>query len=174
MISIFYKIMKKGSTETLMKSRELNPELFAGEDNESLLEEIKYNKYYYNIKFIKYPIIGIDIDKLSEWAKENKYLSDATEKEKLDIKWDGTKKHLIDTFNTSSNRIGHIILKNKLIKWVKNRQKYDSVLLLTNTSPIIPHISFFYKKIRDGEDRNVWLFDDHLKNTKIYNYINII
>jgi len=165
-VNIYYKILEKGNTKDLINNRIYDTTIFHDWDNDSLLEEIKNNKYYYKVKFIKYPKIGIDINKLFEWGIQNNYQSLATPEEKLYIKWDGTKEDLL------GKKTGiRIILRKRLIKWVESKQVINSNTgLLTSNSPIIPSIRIFYKIIDYGADRYEWIFQNEIYNTKIYNY----
>jgi hypothetical protein len=166
-VNIYYKILEKGNTKDLMNNRKHDTTIFHDWDNDSLQHEIKNNKYYYKVKFIKYPKIGIDIDKLFKWSIQNNYQSHATQEEKLHIKWDGTKKDLL------GKKMGvGIILRKRLIRWVESKQVINSNTgLLTSNSPIIPSIRIFYKIIDYGTDRYEWIFQHEIYNTKIYNYM---
>lgn len=164
-INIYYNILQKGNTEEIINDRIQNPTMFDDWDNESLSEEIKKNKYYYKVKFIKYPKIGIDVDKLMEWAEENKYKELATEDEKISINWDGTRENLL-------LKKCRIVFKRRLIKWAESKQVIDSKTgFLTDESPIIPNKYIFYKVIDYGSDRYEWIFQNELYNTEIYNYM---
>ena len=169
-IQIQYIVLEQGKTKNLMKDREKNPEIFEDYDDETLLEGIDKYDNYYRVKFPKYPKVGIDIDGICEWAEQNNYVSLATDEEKTKIKWDGTKKHLLE-INGFGTRI---ILKNRLKKWVESKQIKDSETGLTCDSPIIPKISLFYKKIGDGPDRYEWIFPCEIENSQLYYYTRSI
>lgn len=171
-ILIQYIVLKKGLTSNLLKDRETNKDIFNEEsewDQESIQDGINENKYYYKIKYPNYPIIDLDIEGLSNWSNENNYLSQATEEEKTYIKWNGTKKHLMD-----KKVRGKSLLQKRLIKWVESKQPKDSnTMLLTKDSPIIPHISLFYKKIGEEPEKTEWTFPNELYSGTIYNYKQI-
>ena len=164
LIQIPYIILEQGDTKNLMKDREKNNDIFEDYDDETLLEGIYQYDNYYRVKFPKYPKVGIDIDGLCEWAEQNKYISLATDEEKSKIKWDGTKKHLLEKKN-------YVFLKTRLKKWAESKQIKDSETgLLTEDSPSIPKLSLFYKKIEDGPDRYEWIFPCEIQNSHAYYY----
>jgi hypothetical protein len=168
LIHIPYIILEKGNTKNLMKDRETNNDIFGDWDAETLLEHISQNDYYYKVKFPNYPKVGIDMDGLCKWAEQNNYVSLATDEEKYNIKWDGTKKHLLEKKTTGLPRI---LLRKRLKKWAESKQIKDSkTFLLTADSPIIPNLSLFHTKIGDGEDRYEWMFPSDIFNTQIYYY----
>ena len=172
-LTIQYKVLKQGLTANLLTDREHNKDIFPVEENgwdiESIHEGIKQNKYYYKIKYPNYPITQLDIEGLSNWAKENNYDTQATQKEKSIIKWDGTKEHL------EKQQFPRVILRIKLVKWVENKQKKDSnTMLLTEDSPTIPHRSLFYKKIGEEPEKTEWTFPNELFNGNIYTYQRIL
>ena len=82
LIHIPYIILEKGNTKNLMKDREHLNEIFGDIDEESLLEAIDKYDYYYKVKYPNYPKIALDVDRLCEWAHQNKYMSLATDEEK--------------------------------------------------------------------------------------------
>lgn len=165
-INIPYQIMEIGNTANLINDRINNPDILNDWDDEFIKEQISKHSVYYKVKYIKYPKIGIDIDKLCQWAIENKYITKATEKEKATIKWDGTKEHLL-----GKKHIASILLRKRLTKWVESKQVIDTKTgLLSNDSPCKPNIHIFYKILGYGEDRCEWIFPDELINTHIYNY----
>ena len=167
-IHIPYIILEQGETKNLMKDREKNPDIFEDYDDEILLEEIDQFDHYYKVKFPKYPKVGIDIDGLCKWAEQNKYISLATPEEKRFIKWDGTKKHLLEK---KINVVPKVFLKTRLKKWAESKQIKDSKTgLLTEDSPIIPKLSLFYKKIEDGPDKYEWIFPCEIQNSPAYYY----
>ena len=166
-IRIPYIILKLGYTKNLMKDRISNPDIFGDWDEETLAEEIHNHDYYYKVKYPKYPKSGIDIERLCEWAKENRYVSDATNEEKLSIKWDGTKEHCI------KKGIQRVLLRKRLTQWINKKQKYTKSGSLTKDSPIIPHISMFYKILEYGPDRYEWIFPNELVSTNVYYYNRI-
>ena len=166
-ITIQYKILKQGQTSNLIDDIK-HKDVFNDSndwDDDIIREVIKENKSYYQIEYQHYPITTFDIDRLYNWTKEN-YLSIATDEEKNNITWDGTKEQLIDK-KTS----GRIVLRHRLIKWVESKQKKDSnTMLLTKDSPIIPHLTLFYKKIGEEPLKTEWTFPTELINGNIYNY----
>jgi hypothetical protein len=170
-ITIQYIVLKEGLTANLLTDREHNKDIFPVEENgwdiESIHEGIKQNKYYYNIKYPNYPITQLDIEGLSNWAKENNYDTQATQKEKSIIKWDGTKEHL------EKRKFTRVILRIKLVKWVESKQQYRGGGLLTEDSPTIPHRSLFYKKIGEEPEKTEWTFPNELFNGNIYTYQRI-
>jgi hypothetical protein len=173
LIYIPYIILEKGKTKNLMKDRENNTNIFEDWDDESLLEEIEQNGYYYKVKFPNYPNIGIDVDGLCKWAKENKYVSLASDEEKDKIKWDGTKKNLLE--KKTNTRLLCLLLRKRLTRWVESKQITDTKTgLLTIESPIGPKLSLFYKKLGDGPDKYEWIFPSSIVNTQIYNYSRTI
>ena len=172
LIHIPYIILEKGNTKNLMKDREHLNEIFGDIDEESLLEAIDKYDYYYKVKYPNYPKIGLDVDGLCEWAHQNKYMSLATDEEKKKIKWDGTKKLLLEIKMKGGPKV---LFKKKLIKWVESKQIKDSKTgLLTDDSPIIPTLSLFYKTIGYGLDRYDWIFPCEIENTDLYYYTRTI
>jgi len=170
LIQIPYIILEQGKTKNLMEDRNRNPDIFADCDDETLLEEIDNWEHYYKVKFPKYPIIGIDIDGLCEWSIQNNYSSLATPEEKSVIKWDGTKKHLLEK-GENGNVVPRVFLKKRLKKWAENKQIIDCETgLLTEDSPTIPNLSLFYKKLEDGPDRIEWIFPCEIVNSNVYYY----
>jgi len=168
LIHIPYIILQQGDTKNLMKDRKNNNDIFEGCDDETLLEYIEKYEHYYKVKFPKFPQIGVDIEGLCDWAEQNNYISLATDEEKSKIKWDGTKKHLLEK---GQNTVPRIFLKKRLRKWAESKQIIDiKTGLLTDDSPIIPNLSLFYKKIEDGEDRYEWIFPCEIENSQAYYY----
>jgi len=166
-VFIPYQIMEIGKTQNLLNDRINNPDILNEYDDETIKEQISKYSVYYKVKFIKYPKIGIDIDKLCQWGIDNNFISLATKKEKATIKWDGTKDYLI----IKGAIKGSIMLRKRLTKWAESKQVIDSKTgLLTNDSPRKPNINIFCKIIDYGEDRYEWIFPDELINTNIYNY----
>jgi len=166
-VFIPYQIMEIGNTKNLLNDRINNPDILNEYDDETIKEQISKYSVYYKVKFIKYPKIGIDIDKLFQWGIDNNFISLATKKEKTTIKWDGTKEYLIRKGPIK----GSIMLRKRLTKWAESKQVIDSKTgLLTNDSPRKPNINIFCKIIDYGEDRYEWVFPDELINTNIYNY----
>ena len=168
-IDVPYIILEIGYTKNLKTDRISNPDIFNDWD-EDLIEEMSDYECYYKVKYPKYPKCGIDIDRLCEWANENRYVSDATMDEKNVIKWDGTKEHLLEKIKISRSGV---FLRKRLIQWVKKRQKYNESGLLTEDSPIIPNLTIFHKIIEYGPDIYDWIFPCELENTNIYNYKRI-
>ena len=164
-ITVSYEIMEIGKTKNLIHDRVRNPDIFCDCDDETLKEEIDNYSDYYKIKFLKYPIIGLDIDGLSLWAKNSNYISLATEEEKKAIRWDGTKAQLVE------KKPPAIMLRKNLTKWVKRNQIIDkNTGLITSESPIIPQMQCFYKILDYGPDKYEWVFRERLDPTRIYYY----
>jgi len=167
-ISIPYVILKLGYTKNLLKDRISNPDIFGDYDDETLAEEINNHECYYKVKYPKCPKSGIDIDRLCKWAIETRYISDATNEEKSFIGWDGTKTQLLE-----KKVVVRSLLNKRLTQWAKKRQTYSSSGLLTKDSPIIPHITMFYKILEYGPDKYEWCFPDELVSTNVYYYNRI-
>tara|TARA_B110001469_G_C9609239_1_gene303017 strand:- start:129 stop:668 length:540 start_codon:yes stop_codon:yes gene_type:complete len=168
-INIQYKVLVKGLTSKLIENRIKNKDIFNDWDMDTIKECIKENKYYYKIEYINYPITMIDIEGLSNWAKENKYILHSTEEERKQINWDGTSEQLI-----IKKGIQRVILRKRLIKWVESKKKKDKqTMLLTDDSPIKPNNTLFYKKIGEEKPITEWIFPSDLINGNIYNYQRI-
>lgn len=166
-ITIQYEIMEQGSTNSLMNDRIKNPDIFNEYDDETLLEEKNNHSLYYKVKYIKYPKIGIDVEGLSKWAKDNNY-SNATDDEKENIRWNGTKEHLQENMNPK------VMLRIRLTKWAESKRIIDTNTgLVTAESPSPPPTPLFYKILDYDEDKYEWIFPDDLVNTKIYTYNRI-